>query len=38
MIRYLFVAVATAVVCFAVAAVTGFAAHSSAQRNLTAAW
>jgi hypothetical protein len=36
MIRYLFVAVATAVVCFAVAAVTGFAAHSSAQRNLTA--
>jgi hypothetical protein len=36
MIRYLFVATVTAVVCFVVAAVTGFAAHNSAQRFLTA--
>ncbi len=36
MIRYLLVATTTAIVCFAVAAVTGFAAHSSAQRIITA--
>jgi hypothetical protein len=36
MIRYLLVATTTAIVCFAVAAVTGFAAYNSAQRNLTA--
>jgi hypothetical protein len=36
MIRYLLVASTTAIVCFAIAAVTGFAAHNSSQRNLTA--
>jgi hypothetical protein len=36
MIRYLLVATTTAVVCFAVGAVTGFAAHNSAQRIITA--
>jgi len=36
MIRSLLVATATAIVCFAVAAVTGFAAHNSAKRDLTA--